>query len=93
MNNDQLTEQEIGNLIDSAQALYRQKIRPWAYPKYKGRMLVIDLESHDYEIDDHDIVATQRLWHRRPGCLTFGIRIGYKAAYHFSAHWTPEDEC
>ena len=66
MNNDQLTEQEIDKLIDSAQALYRQKIRPWAYPKYKGRMLVIDLESHDYEIDDHDIVATHRLWQRRP---------------------------
>ena len=93
MTDDEFQNLDHDALIAKAQALYRQKIRPWAYPQHKGRMLVIDLESHDYEIDDHDIVATHRLWQRRPGCLTFGIRIGYKAAYHFSSRRTPEDEC
>ena len=92
MDFDQLTQQEVDSLIERAQVFYRKEIRPWAYPQQKGRMLVIDLESHDYEIDDHDVVATHRLWQRRPGCLTFGIRIGYKAAYHFSSRRTPEDE-
>ena len=93
MDFDQLTQQEIDSLVERAQAFYREKIRPQVYPQHKGRMLVIDLESHDYEIDDHDVVATHRLWQRRPGCLTFGIRIGYKAAYHFSVRRTLEDEC
>ena len=93
MDIDQLTEQEVDSLVERAQSFYRKEIRPLVYPQEKGRMLVIDLESHDYEIDDHDIAATQRLRKRRPGCLTFGIRIGYKAAYHFSARRTPDDEC
>ena len=93
MSIDQLTERELDELVGKAQAYYREKIRPHVYPQQKGRMLVIDLESLDYEIDDYDIAATERLWQRRPGCLTFGIRIGYKAAYHFSARRTPEDEC
>lgn len=93
MDYDQLTDQEVDSLIDKAQAFYREKIRPNVYPQHKGRMLVIDLESHDWELDDHDAVATDRLWQRRPGCLTFCIRIGYKAAYHFSARRTPDDEC
>ena len=93
MDYNKLTAQEVDELIGKAQSLYREKIRPLVYPQQKGRMLVIDLESHDYEIDDHDIAATERLWQRRPGCLTFGIRIGYKAAYHFSARRTPEEEC
>ena len=93
MDIDQLTEQEVDSLVEKAQAFYRKEIRPLVYPQHKGRMLVIDLESLDYEMDDHDIDATQRLWQRRPGCLTLGIRIGFKAAYHFSACRTPEDDC
>ena len=93
INYDQLTGQEIDKLVNKARPYYREKIRPRVYPQQKGRMLIIDLESHDYEIDAHDITATQRLWRQhRPGCLIFGIRIGYKAACHFSASQTPEDE-
>lgn len=93
MNNKRPTEQEIDHLIDKAQSHYRKHVRPLVYPQHKGRMLIMDLESHDYEIDDHDIAATDRLWQRKPSCLTFGIRIGYKAAYHFSSRRTPDDEC
>ena len=93
MNYDELTQQEIDALIERAQAHYREKIRPHVYPQQKGRMVVIDLESLDYEIDAHDIDATLRLQERRPGCITFGIRIGYKAAYRFSARLTPDEEC
>ena len=93
MDIDQLTERDVDSLVERAQAFYCKEIRPLVYPQQKGRMLVIDLDSLDYEIDDHDIDATQRLWQRRPECLTFGIRIGYKAAYHFSTRRTPEHEC
>ena len=44
MDIDQLTEQEIDELVGKAQAHYRQEIRPLVYPKHKGRMLVIDLD-------------------------------------------------
>ena len=92
MKYDELTEQEIDAMIERAQAHYRKEIRPHVYPQQKGRMVVIDLESLDYEIADRDIDATLRLRERRPGCLNFGIRIGYKAAYHFGARRTPDEE-
>ena len=93
MNREQLTEQEIHSLVEKAQAYYRKTIRPQVYPEHKGRMLVIDLDTLDYEIADRDSDATHRLWKRHPGCLTLGIRVGYKAAYHFSARRTLEEEC
>ncbi len=92
INYDQLTGQEIDKLVNKAQTFCREKIRSRVYPQQKGRMLIIDLESLDYEIDAHDITATQRLWQHRPGCLSFGIRIGYKATRHFSSRRTPEEE-
>ena len=81
MNIDQLTQPEIDELVSKAQAHYREKIRPLVYPQQKGRMLVIDLESHDYEIDDHAIVASHRLRERRPDVSFFTIKIGYKASF------------
>ncbi len=93
MTDDEFNKLDQNKQIARAEAFYRERIRPKVYPQNKGRMLVIDLDSLDYEIADQDIVATERLWKRRPGCLTLGIRIGYKAAYHFSARWTPEEEC
>ena len=70
MNNDQLAEQEIHKLVGKAQAYYREKIRPQIYPQHKGRMLVIDLESLDYEIDARLSAAIERLRNRRPGAIS-----------------------
>ena len=47
----------------------------------KGNFVVIDVESGDYEIDAGDAVATRRLLDRRPTAVTYGIRIGHRAAY------------
>ena len=74
-------------------ALYRQKIRPMVYPSQKGRMLVIDPESGDYEIDDRAVTAAERLRNRRPDSLFYGIKIGYKASISFGGRSLPEDDC
>ena len=93
MDYDQLTEQEVDSLIDKAQVFYREKIRPQVYPQHKGRMLVIDLESHDWELADRAADASERLRERRPDSLFFGIKIGYKASLSFGGRRLPEEEC
>ena len=74
-------------------AIYREKIRPLVYPQQKGRMLVIDPESGDYEIADRAAIAADRLRERRPDTLFYGIKIGYKASLSFGGSRLPEEEC
>ena len=78
---------------EKGMAIYREKIRPLVYPEQKGRMLVIDPESGDYEIADSAIVAADRLRERRPDALFFGLKIGYKASISFGGRRLPEEEC
>ena len=46
-----------------------------------GRMVVIDVNSGDYEVADDDLTATLRLFERRPDALTWGERVGYRAIH------------
>jgi hypothetical protein len=47
-------------------------------------MIIIDVESGDYEIgDDTGIEASRRLQARHPGTILYGLRIGYKSAVSF----------
>ena len=62
-------------------AVYRDKIRPLVYPEQKGRLLVLEPESGDYEIADQAIVASG-LRERHPED-PFTIKIGYKASISF----------
>ena len=48
---------------------------------HKGKMVVIDVLSGDYEVGEDDLTATLSLFERRPDALTWGERIGYPAAY------------
>ena len=93
MDIDQLTEQEIDERVGKAQAHYRQEIRPLVYPKHKGRMLVMDVESLDYEIDARLSVAIERLQNRRPGAVPLINKVGYKPTSRTLRHWVPDEEC
>ena len=84
---------DLGEHTGKGMAIYREKIRPLVYPAQKGRMLVIDPESGDYEIDDSAIVAADRLRERRPDVLFFTTKIGYKASISFGGRRLPEEEC
>ena len=93
MSINQLTEQELDELAAKAQAHYREKIRPLVYPQQKGRMLVIDVRSLDYEIDARLSVAIERLQNRHPGAVPLINKIGYKPISRFLTDWVPEHEC
>jgi len=63
------------------EAIYEQDIRPNIESQNKGKFLVLDIESGDYEIDEDDLVATKRVMAKRPDAVLYGLRIGYPAAY------------
>lgn len=64
------------------EALYRLLLPKLADPPEDGMFVVIDVESGDYEIDARDADATSRLVKRRPDAVTYGIRVGFLAAYN-----------
>ena len=52
----------------------------------QGKFLIIDITTGDYEIDREDLAATERLLARNPNTMTYGLRIGYEAAYELGGH-------
>jgi hypothetical protein len=45
-----------------------------------GKMVIIDIETEDYEIDDLGLEAARHLHKKHPGARLYGIRIGYNVA-------------
>ncbi len=65
-------------------AIYEERIRHLVEPREKGKFIVIDVYSGDYEIDERDGAATGRLLRRRPGAMTWAVRVGYPTAYRWT---------
>ncbi len=70
---------------------YRSGIRDKVMPLYKGKFVVLDIVSGDYEIDSDDLSAEENLRTRRPDGVFFGLRIGYASAYTLAGRMV-EDE-
>ncbi len=72
------SNEDIGRI---AEDLYHREIQPEVMPQDKGKFLLIDIESGDYEVDEDDLQAEKRLRSRRPDGILYGLRIGYTSAY------------
>lgn len=63
------------------EAMYEQQIRPMVESQNKGKYLVLDIETGEYEINQDDLVATKRAMAKRPDAVLYGLRIGHRAAH------------
>ena len=79
--NVRASHDEPEDVVSRGEAIYRERIERQVEPIEKGSFVVIDVESGDYEIDERDATATRRLLHRRPSAVTYGVRVGHRAAY------------
>ncbi len=59
-----------------------EKLRGRLEATEKGKVVVIDVNSGDYEIDLRQADARQRLVARRPGAITYTERVGYPTAFN-----------
>ncbi len=62
-------------------AIYHEKIRPILGPECKGKVVVIDVKSGDYEVADRHITAARRLRERRPDAFTWEERVDVPNTY------------
>lgn len=70
------------------EAIYKRQIRDKVEPKHKGKFLVIDIETGEYEMADDDLVATKRLLVKYPKAVVYGVRIGFPSAYRIGAYFS-----
>lgn len=63
------------------QALYDERLRDVVESRERGKFLVLDVETGEYEIDFDEVTALRRAKHKNPDAALFILRVGYPAAY------------
>ncbi len=69
-------------------AIYGQQIRDKVESKHKGKFLVIDIETGEYEMNADDLVATKHLPAKHPNAVVYSLQIGFPTAYRISEHFS-----
>jgi hypothetical protein len=75
------TPEEVARI---AEEIYARQIRPKLGPEDKGKFLVLDIKTGEYELDADDLTASERLRARIPNGEYFGLRVGYTTSYTLS---------
>jgi hypothetical protein len=72
--------------------MYEKVVRPQVgKPENRGRLVAVDIETGDFELDDGSGLHSRRLLARSPDAQILEMRIGYKAARRFGNAVVPED--
>jgi hypothetical protein len=72
-------------LARRGQELYESGIRQQVEAGNEGKIVAIDIETEDFEVDENVVPATNRLFERHPDAQPWVIRIGHHAVDHFGA--------
>jgi hypothetical protein len=63
------------------QLIYERDVRPRISAVDQSKFVAIDIDSGDYEIDQDDFAATERLLERQLRAQIWLVRVGQQAAY------------
>jgi len=78
MQQTQLSREEIGK---RGEAMYEQSIRAQVETTENiGKMVIIDVETGDYEVDELGLESARHLQAKHPDAVLYGKRIGYDVA-------------
>ncbi len=87
MSHPQLSNEEIAR---RAEELYERDIRAKVEtPDNIGKILVIDIETGEYEIDSDEIAASRRAMTKHPGDALYMMRVGYDAVHTLGGRLEP----
>ena len=68
-------------IVALGKRLYDEGVRAKVEADHRGRFVVVDVESGDFQIEDDDAAASQAILARRPDAVLYGVRIGEDVAY------------
>jgi len=69
--------------------IYERKIRSQVTPNDEGKFALIDIETGDYEIDEDEVTAHDRLVSRRPDAQVWVTQVGSRYARRFGTRYRP----
>jgi hypothetical protein len=72
-------------LARRGQELYESGIRQQVETGNEGKIVAIDIETGDFQVDENVVPATNQLFERRPNAQPWVIRIGHRAVDHFGS--------
>jgi hypothetical protein len=68
-------------IVRRGQEIYEHEIRPQVEPNHRGKLLVINIETGEYEMDSDALAAAKRAKARFPEAALFTMRVGYPTAF------------
>lgn len=84
-----MTTQQWNGAMDGP-ALYQNRILPQLGADDRGRLVIIDIDTGDYEMDGPGSDALSLLLLRRPNARLWMERVGHPAAFHMGNRVTAE---
>ena len=70
-------------LARRGQELYNSGIRQKVEANNDGKIIAIDIETGNFEVNETIVSATNLLFQKYPNAQPWIIRIGHRAVYHF----------
>jgi hypothetical protein len=71
-------------IVRRGEEIYSEQLRDMLETEENvGKVVVIDVETGEYEIDEEPMPASRRIRARRPEAPTYAIRIGYDTVWGF----------
>jgi hypothetical protein len=68
-------------IVRRGQALYDEQIGPQIEAENKGKFLVVNIETGEYELDTDELAALRRAKSKNPDAPLYLLRVGYPATY------------
>jgi hypothetical protein len=73
MLDSQISDEEIAQ---RGEKIYREQLCGFLEPQYCGQVVVIDVETGEYEVDTDSLGASKRALAKHTGALLYGVRVG-----------------
>jgi hypothetical protein len=67
-------------------AIFERTIRPHLRAQDEGKFVAIDIESGDFELNEDELEAGNRLRARLPQSQIWIVRVGSRSVHHFGGH-------
>jgi hypothetical protein len=64
-------------------AIYESALHPHLKPEDKGRFVALDIDTSEFEIDDDELAACDRLRARLPDAQIWMVRVGSRYVHRF----------
>jgi hypothetical protein len=69
------------------QEYYDRSLRAQLEPEHKGKYLVLDVDTGDYEMDESQLAALDRAEAKHPDTVFYTLRVGYRAVGRIGARF------